>query len=115
MNLGWSAALYLRFIRARSTFDRLERWQTMYLPVFSIWAVVFPLVFIDVDDLAKAEQFYCDALSLSAGRRFGESGVELLGSPAPIYLLAKRSGTVASTKIYGHLGWRSTTTMMHIR
>jgi hypothetical protein len=49
VNLGWSAALYLRFVAGRGSFAPLERWQTSYLPVYSIWAaivvVVFPLVF----------------------------------------------------------------------
>jgi hypothetical protein len=49
VNLGGSAALYVRFLRGRGTFAPLERWQTAYLPVFSIWAaivvVVFPPVF----------------------------------------------------------------------
>jgi hypothetical protein len=49
VNLGWSAALYLRFMARRGSFAALERWQTSYLPVYSIWAaivvVVFPLVF----------------------------------------------------------------------
>ncbi len=49
VNLGWSAALYLRFMRGRVAFGALERWQTGYLPVYAGWAaivvVLFPLVF----------------------------------------------------------------------
>jgi hypothetical protein len=49
VNLGWSAWLYARFVRGRTPFGALERWQTSYLPVYSLWAavvvVVFPLVF----------------------------------------------------------------------
>ncbi len=49
VNLGWSAWLYARFLRGRTRFAALERWQTSYLPVYSFWAavvvVVFPLVF----------------------------------------------------------------------
>ena len=49
VNLAWSAVLYVRFLRGRGTFARLERWQTAYLPVYSVWAafvvVVFPPVF----------------------------------------------------------------------
>ena len=49
VNLVWSAVLYIRFMRGRESFARLERWQTDYLPVFAIWAaivvIVFPLVF----------------------------------------------------------------------
>jgi predicted enzyme related to lactoylglutathione lyase len=54
------------------------------------------LINIDVDDLAKAVQFYQAAFGLTVGRRFGASGVEMLGGPAPIYLLAKATGTAAS-------------------
>jgi len=53
------------------------------------------LVNIDVDDLEKAVEFYCSALPLQLGRRFGQSAVELLGASSPIYLLAKAEGTSA--------------------
>lgn len=49
VNLGWSAWLYLRFIRGRGSFAALERWQTSYLPLFLIWAanvvIFFPPLF----------------------------------------------------------------------
>jgi predicted enzyme related to lactoylglutathione lyase len=51
------------------------------------------LVNIDVDDLQRAIVFYTGAFDLRIGRRFGTDGVELLGASAPIYLLAKASGT----------------------
>jgi catechol 2,3-dioxygenase-like lactoylglutathione lyase family enzyme len=51
---------------------------------------------IDVDDLSKATEFYCSALGLRVGRRFGKSAVELLGGTAPIYLLEKAAGTAAA-------------------
>jgi len=54
------------------------------------------LINIDVDDLARAERFYCEAFGLAPGRRFGSFGVELLGRAAPIYLLAKAEGTRAT-------------------
>ncbi len=54
------------------------------------------LINIDVDDLDAAERFYCAAFGLAIGRRFGNSGTELLGGSAPIYLLLKKSGTPAS-------------------
>ncbi|MGH8866546.1 MAG: hypothetical protein ACRDYU_00955, partial [Actinomycetes bacterium] len=38
VNLAWTAWLSTRFLRGRSTFHRLERWQTSYLPVFALWA-----------------------------------------------------------------------------
>ena len=48
-NLGWSAVLYALFLVRREGFATLERWQTAYLPVYAVWAlivvVVFPLVF----------------------------------------------------------------------
>jgi predicted enzyme related to lactoylglutathione lyase len=54
------------------------------------------LVNLDVDDLGKAIHFYSSAFELTVGRRFGTSGVEMLGSSAPIYLLVKAGGTPAS-------------------
>jgi catechol 2,3-dioxygenase-like lactoylglutathione lyase family enzyme len=49
---------------------------------------------IDVDDLARACEFYCRALGLRIGRHFGNSAVELLGASTAIYLLEKGSGTL---------------------
>jgi len=51
------------------------------------------LVNIDVDDLARAVDFYQTAFGLRVGRRFGVAGLELLGGSSPIYLLVKASGT----------------------
>lgn len=51
---------------------------------------------IDVDDLAVATDFYCRALDLAVGRRFGETAIELLGASCPIYLLEKPGGSVAT-------------------
>ena len=48
---------------------------------------------IDVDDIAWATEFYCSALELSVGRRFGSSAVEPVGASAAIYLLEKPPGT----------------------
>ena len=49
IHLAWSTQLYARFLRSRTTFDALERWQTSYLPVYSAWAglvvIAFPLIF----------------------------------------------------------------------
>ena len=49
VNLAWSVRLYARFLRGRGEFAALERWQTAYLPVYSVWAalvvVVFPPLF----------------------------------------------------------------------
>ena len=54
------------------------------------------LVNIDVDDLEGAVGFYRNAFGLTLGRRFGANGVEMLGGPAPIYLLVKDAGSVSS-------------------
>ena len=51
------------------------------------------LINIDVPDLAKAEHFYTAALGLTAGRRFDDDIVELLGSDVPIYLIRKPAGS----------------------
>jgi len=49
VNLGWSAVLYVRFLRGRGSFAGLERWQTAYVPVYSLWAALvvvgFPPLF----------------------------------------------------------------------
>jgi hypothetical protein len=45
VNLGWSTVLYLRFLRGRGSFASLERWQTAYLPVYSVWAAIVVLGF----------------------------------------------------------------------
>ena len=45
VNLGWSAVLYIRFLRERGSFTDLERWQTNYLPVYAVWAAVVVIVF----------------------------------------------------------------------
>ncbi|WP_354638384.1 permease prefix domain 1-containing protein [Kitasatospora camelliae] len=44
-NLVWSAWLLLGFVRRRTTFAALERWQTGYLPVYAAWAWIVALVF----------------------------------------------------------------------
>jgi hypothetical protein len=49
VNLGGAALLYARYLGGRVAFAAMERWQTMFLPVYAVWAtvvvVVFPLVF----------------------------------------------------------------------
>ncbi|MDG4758758.1 permease prefix domain 1-containing protein [Micromonospora sp. WMMD710] len=45
VNLAWSAWLLLTFIRRRTPFASLERWQTSYLPVYAAWAWIVVLVF----------------------------------------------------------------------
>ena len=45
VNLAWSAVLYIRFLRGRGSFTRLEKWQTDYLPVYAVWAAIVVIVF----------------------------------------------------------------------
>ncbi|MFF0315994.1 permease prefix domain 1-containing protein [Micromonospora sp. NPDC005252] len=45
VNLAWSAWLLLSFLRRRTPFVALERWQTGYLPVYAAWAWIVVLVF----------------------------------------------------------------------
>ena len=72
------------------------------------------LVNIDVDDLDKAVRFYSAAFGLRAGRRFGTSGVEMLGSSAPIYLLANQAGTPASATTSQIRGYERHWTPIHL-
>ena len=48
-NLGGAAVLYTRFLTGRRGFASMERWQTGFLPVYLVWAVVvvvlFPMIF----------------------------------------------------------------------
>lgn len=53
------------------------------------------LINLDVDDLDAGIAFYVAAFGLTVGRQFGPSGAELLGGPAPLYLLVKPAGTPA--------------------
>jgi predicted enzyme related to lactoylglutathione lyase len=55
------------------------------------------LVNIDVDDVEHAIAFYGAALGLRVHRRFGAHGAELHGAGAPIFVLAKAAGSVASS------------------
>ncbi len=53
------------------------------------------LINIDVQDLAKAEAFYCGVFDLEVVRRFGSDGVELTGLGVPLFLLQKAEGSPA--------------------
>jgi len=44
VNLAGTAWLSLRFLRGRTAFHRLERWQTSYVPIFAVWAVIVVVV-----------------------------------------------------------------------
>jgi predicted enzyme related to lactoylglutathione lyase len=54
------------------------------------------LINIDVPDMAAAERFYTAAFGLTVGRRFDADFIELLGWPAPAYLLRKDAGSVGA-------------------
>jgi predicted enzyme related to lactoylglutathione lyase len=54
------------------------------------------LLNIDVPDVEAGVAFYTAAFDLKVGRCFGTGFVELLGWPAPVYLLAKDPGTVGA-------------------
>ena len=69
---------------------------------------------IDVDDLNKAIAFYGSAFDLRVGRRFGDGGVEMLGSSAPIYLLVKPAGTAASATTMQQRHYRRHWTPVHL-
>jgi predicted enzyme related to lactoylglutathione lyase len=53
------------------------------------------MINIDVPDLDAAIGFYTQAFDLKVSRRF-DGFAELLGWPAPLYLLAKEAGTVGA-------------------
>jgi hypothetical protein len=44
-NLAWSAWLLFAFVRRRTPFTAIERWQTWYLPVYAAWAWIVVLIF----------------------------------------------------------------------
>ncbi len=44
-NLAGAAWLHLRFLAGRTRWDRLERWQTGFVPVYLAWSAVIVLVF----------------------------------------------------------------------
>jgi predicted enzyme related to lactoylglutathione lyase len=54
------------------------------------------LINIDVPDVDAGVRFYTAAFGLTVGRRFGTDFVELLGWPAPLYLLTKAPGTLGA-------------------
>ena len=72
------------------------------------------LINIDVADLAAATSFYCEALALSVGRRFGDAAVELVGASAVIYLLAKPAGSRAAPSIEQERDYARHWTPLHL-
>jgi predicted enzyme related to lactoylglutathione lyase len=71
------------------------------------------LINIDVDDLGKAIHFYAGAFDLRVGRRFGSAGVEMLGGPAPLYLLVKPAGSPFSA-VAGRRSYERHWTPVHL-
>ncbi|WP_229457841.1 VOC family protein [Massilia glaciei] len=69
---------------------------------------------LDVDDLDKATRFYVAAFGLRVGRRFGDFGVELLGGPAPIYVLFKPQGSHAASTTAQTRNYARHWTPMHL-
>jgi predicted enzyme related to lactoylglutathione lyase len=59
------------------------------------------LVNIDVPEVEAAIAFYTRAFDLKLGRRLGGDFAELLGAPAPIYLLQQSAGTRPHTGAAG--------------
>lgn len=53
------------------------------------------LINIDVQDIKKAEDFYCGVFGLQVVRRFGSDGLELSGLGVPCFLLQKKEGSQA--------------------
>jgi predicted enzyme related to lactoylglutathione lyase len=72
------------------------------------------LVNIDVDNLDAALAFYTRAFALRPGQRFGADGVELLGGPAPIYLLLKPPGSPATPQVRDRRDYRRHWTPLHL-
>lgn len=52
------------------------------------------IVNIDVDDLARAVDFYAAAFDLDVSRIFGDQGVEMSGAQISIFLLYKPTGSM---------------------
>ncbi len=72
------------------------------------------LVNIDVADLERAVAFYRDGCGLRVGRRFGASGIELLGASAPIYLLVKEEGSAAAATTEQRRSYQRHWTPVHL-
>ncbi|WP_454055943.1 VOC family protein [Cupriavidus sp. Marseille-Q8015] len=73
------------------------------------------LINIDVDDLARAVDFYTRALGLQPGRRLFDGTVaEMLGACAPIYLLAKAPGSLASARADARRSYARHWTPVHL-
>jgi predicted enzyme related to lactoylglutathione lyase len=69
---------------------------------------------IDVDDLDRGIAFYTQVLGLKPGRRFGDTGAELLGASSPIDILAKPAGSPASPASSSVRDYRRHWTPVHL-
>jgi len=72
------------------------------------------LVNLDVDDLERAVDFYGSVFGLRVGRRLGTLAVEMLGGPAPIYLLRKDAGSAATPDGSRHRDYARHWTPVHL-
>ena len=72
------------------------------------------LVNIDVADLEEAIRFYGRAFDLRVSRRLDGNVVEMLGGPAPIYLLAKSTATPAYDASAEHRRYERHWTPVHL-
>src|SRR5688572_22570229 len=72
------------------------------------------LVNIDVDDLERAVAFYAAAFGLRPGRRFGKLGVEMVGAPCAIYLLANAAGSSPAATTPQRRDYRRHWTPVHL-
>ncbi len=72
------------------------------------------LVNLDVDDLERGVDFYSSLFGLQVGRRLGGFAVELLGGPAPIYLLHKDAGSAATPEGNQHRHYGRHWTPVHL-
>jgi predicted enzyme related to lactoylglutathione lyase len=72
------------------------------------------LVNLDVDHIDNAIAFYSAVFDLRVGRRFGEGAVEMLGSSAPIYLLARAAGTPVSSATMHRRSYERHWTPIHL-
>ena len=72
------------------------------------------LVNIDVDHLDRAVAFYAAAFGLRPGRRLGEFGVEMLGAPCAVYLVAKPVGSSPAATTPQRRDYRRHWTPVHL-
>jgi lactoylglutathione lyase len=85
--------------RRRATPMRHDDQKRAPLELSGIAVGVDVLVNIDVDDLARATEFYCAAFDLEIGRRLGDSVIELRGASSAMYLVKAASGTAVSPSV----------------